>query len=351
MALQGNLEDFSLVEILQLIAIQRKSGVLKLTSDSSSVVLFFEKGNIVSLTDRRTKKTDPLLQFLLDAGKLSTEQVGQIRAIGSQSKKELCEIIVNGGFMNANDLAEAIQRHATELLPELMAWKTGSYLFSGDEKSVSKLFLKVPMRTEALLMESVRRIDESARMKQLYSPSLILRATQVAPPRELEDDEKRVLDLVDGKRPVSEIVVKSRLGEFNTYELLDRLVEAGLVEATQQAVVTAEEESAARAGTQMGLVPVLRIAVLVVAIAVLSVGMRWAVSKFEETPVAPDATSPQVDNLKEEDVRLAIEVHRATNGAYPGDLQQLVSEGLAEKDVPEKFSYVRTLEGFILRRK
>jgi hypothetical protein len=351
MALQGNLEDFSLVEILQLIAIQRKSGVLKLTSDASSVVLFFEKGNIVSLTDRRSKKADPLLQFLLDSGKLSTEQVGQIRAIGSQSKKELCEIIVTGGFMNANDLAEAIQRHATELLPELMTWKTGSYLFSGDEKSVSKLFLKVPMRTEALLMESVRRIDESARMKQLYSPSLIMRATQVAPPRELEDDEKQVLDLVDGKRPVSEIVVKSRLGEFNTYELLDRLVEASLVEASEQAVVTAEEESAARAGTQMGPLPLLRIVVLVVAIAVLSVGMRWAVSKFEESPVAPAATSPQVDNLKEENVRLAIEVHRAANGTYPDDLRQLVSEGLAKNDVPDKFSYVRTLEGFILRRK
>jgi hypothetical protein len=41
MALQGNLDDFSLPEILQLIAVQQKSGVLKLTAGEDTAVIFF----------------------------------------------------------------------------------------------------------------------------------------------------------------------------------------------------------------------------------------------------------------------------------------------------------------------
>jgi hypothetical protein len=40
MALQGNLDDFSLPEILQLIAVQQKSGVLKLTAGDDLAVIF-----------------------------------------------------------------------------------------------------------------------------------------------------------------------------------------------------------------------------------------------------------------------------------------------------------------------
>jgi len=50
MALQGNLDDFSLPEILQLIAVQQKSGVLKLTSGSDVAVIFFDGGRVVSFT-------------------------------------------------------------------------------------------------------------------------------------------------------------------------------------------------------------------------------------------------------------------------------------------------------------
>ena len=70
MALQGSLEDFSLAEILQLIALQKKSGVLRLTSPEASGVLFFERGVIVSVTDRREKKSDPLLEHLVHTKRL-----------------------------------------------------------------------------------------------------------------------------------------------------------------------------------------------------------------------------------------------------------------------------------------
>jgi len=353
MALQGNLQDFSLVEILQLIAVQRKSGVLRLTSDSNSAVLFFEKGNIVSLSDRREreKNSEPLLDFLSNTGRLNREQLEQVCAIRVQSKKELPEIVISGGYLSSKQLTEAIEQFARELLPTLVTWKKGTYVFSGDERTVSRLYFKVPMRTEALLMDCMRRIDESARMKELYSPSLILRPTGKQQPDELGEHEKRVLGLVDGKNPIYDIVVKSKLGEFRTYEVLDRLVETGLIETTGWTAEPLSEEPAAAIGAKIQLVPALRIAVVVVSLAVVSLGVRWAVARFEGAATPAAAPAGRTEKVREEDVRLAIEVYKAAKGAYPDDLTQLVSEGLAREATPKSFDYIRTPEGFSLQRK
>ena len=78
MALQGNLDDFSLPEILQLIAVQQKSGVLKLTAGDDVAVVFFEGGKIVSTRDRRRNAKDPLKPFLVKTGRLTDAQLKQI---------------------------------------------------------------------------------------------------------------------------------------------------------------------------------------------------------------------------------------------------------------------------------
>ncbi|MBN1504001.1 MAG: DUF4388 domain-containing protein [Candidatus Eisenbacteria bacterium] len=353
MALQGNLQDFSLVEILQLIAVQRKSGVLRLSSGPNVAVLFFEKGNVVALSDRRDreKKSEPLLHFLRTTGRLSNEHAEQVGAIRTQSKKELPEIIIGGGYMSAKQLTEAIEQFARELLPSLLTWKRGTYVFSGDERTVSRLYLKVPMRTEALLMECMRRIDESARMKELYSPSLILRPTGKEPPEELGEHEKKALPLADGKTPIYDIVVKSRLGEFRTYEALDRLVETGLIEITDQTAEPPGREPSVEVGAKVRLVSALRIALVVAALTAASLGVRWAVAKFEAVAESSYAPPGRAEKVREEDVRLAIEVYKAAKGVYPDDLRQLVSEGLAVEATPSNFNYAKTPKGFALQRK
>ncbi len=60
MALEGNLSDFGLEEILQLIAVQQKSGFLILKQDQE-MVFYFDRGTLVSTRDRRGPGNDPLV--------------------------------------------------------------------------------------------------------------------------------------------------------------------------------------------------------------------------------------------------------------------------------------------------
>ena len=109
MALQGNLDDFSLPEILQLIAVQQKSGVLKLTAGSDVAVIFFEGGRVVSTRDRRRNARDPLKAFLIQTGHITQAQLKQIETIESESRRELTDVLLSGNYVTSEHLAQAIQ--------------------------------------------------------------------------------------------------------------------------------------------------------------------------------------------------------------------------------------------------
>jgi len=350
MALQGNLEDFSLAEILQLIALQRKSGVLRLTSETSNAVLFFEKGNIVSVTDRRETRSDALLKFLVATERLSVEQVDQICAIRSQNKKDPLEIIIAGGYLSNKQLSESVEAHARELLPELLSWKKGDYFFSGDEKTVGRLFFKVPMRTEALLIESMRRLDESARIKQMYSPALILCPKESAQKDELADEEKWILGLMDGRRSIREILGRSRMGEFDTYQIISDLIAAGFAEVAEWPAEPVEEPVEERRPRGKQLVQGFGIAFVVILITLASLGLRWTVTKLESTsPALSQERQPLSDG--EEKVRFALEVYKATYSAYPHALNLLAEENFVDSKSLKAFRYVKTSEGYSLEKK
>ena len=75
MALEGNLSAFGLSEILQLIAVQQKTGMLTVSSQESNAVMFFRDGSIISTRDRRRKAKDPFKEYLTRYGVLTREQL------------------------------------------------------------------------------------------------------------------------------------------------------------------------------------------------------------------------------------------------------------------------------------
>src|SRR5215470_1044129 len=116
MALQGNLDDFSLPEILQLIAVQQKSGVLKLTAGDDVAVIFFESGKVISTRDRRRNAKDPLKPFLVKTGRLTEPQLRQVETIESESRRELTDILLSGNYLTGEQLAHAIEEQVQDTL-------------------------------------------------------------------------------------------------------------------------------------------------------------------------------------------------------------------------------------------
>jgi hypothetical protein len=238
MGLQGSLETFSLPEILQLIAVQQKSGVLKLTSGDDVAVVFFEAGRIVSTRDRRRNAKDPLKPFLVKTGRLTETQLRQVETIEAESRRELTDILLTGNYLTSDDLTRTVEDQIQDTLHQLLTWKAGNYHFSGDARTVPKFAVNVRLNTEGLLMESMRRMDEMARIRlTLSNPAMVLRPKPLAtPPQEMTDAERRTLPLVDGLRPLRDVVTQSKLVEYEAMEALHHFVELGVVEVSLGAV-------------------------------------------------------------------------------------------------------------------
>lgn len=351
MALQGNLDDFSLPEILQLIAVQQKSGVLKLTSGDDVGVIFFDGGKVVSTRDRRRNAKDPLKPFLVRTGRLTEPQLRQVETIESESRRELTDILLSGNYLTSEQLAHAIEEQVQDTLHQLLTWKTGAYHFSGDARTVPKFAVNVRLNTEGLLMESMRRIDEFARYKEtLSSPAMVLRPKALAvPPAEMTDAERRVLPLVDGLRPIRDVIAQSKMVDFEVYEALHHLLEQGVVEISLSAAppkVTPMPTSTApkAARPRGGLALAVGLLVLALSVGLGRYGSPKLLAPVQRSAVPSDWAPPEIAGLDDAArVTIALETYRAMRGRYPSELATLARAGLVPgatvQAVSTKFLY------------
>ncbi len=341
MALQGNLDDFSLPEILQLIAVQQKSGVLKLSAGSDVAVIFFDGGRVVSTRDRRRSARDPLKAFLTQTGHISEAQLKQIETIEAESRRELTDVLLSGNYLTSEQLALAIQDQIQDTMHQLLTWKQGTYHFSGDARTVPKFAANVRLNTEGLLMESMRRLDEIVRYKQvLSSPAMVLRPKALAvPPKEMTGPEQRALPLVDGLRPLRDIVAQSKLVEFEAYEALHHLLELGVVEislgAAPAKVTPILKEEAVGPPKRSMAIPVA------IAMLALSFGIGRYVTPvlYSEAERAVRRAPEHALTLDESQrLSLALEVYRSIRGSYPTELGALAREGFLPRATVASFS-------------
>ena len=338
MALEGNLSSFGLEEILQLIAVQQKTGMLTVSINEKTTVLFFRDGKIISTRDRRSKTRDPFREYLMRYGVLSREDLVRLTQIGAESKLDLLDILTSEKFLDEKQLSRQWRFHIQEALHDVLTWDQCSYKFvSGDEivggvKSLGEHIV------EPLLMECMRRIDEYPMLQEMFPAEGIRIAPTGREPAEgaeMFESEKSVLAMLKSARAVRDIVARAKMPAFDTYEALKLLKEKGLVviEAEVAARDDAPGHSAhAKARRRLGN-PLVMAACVIVFTACAFVGAIHdadrAAAMARNGLLSNDAAHR---SRIEYHVRWLIEAYRARNGYYPTDLGELWKSGLADSD-------------------
>src|SRR5215813_8706021 len=99
MAIKGSLAEASLPDVLQLLAMGKKTGCLSVTHKSNFGSIFFDKGKIAyaAIVNRR----DRLGDILVKAGTITSQQLDQAIAAQSKSRdKRLGEIMTDLGIIS-----------------------------------------------------------------------------------------------------------------------------------------------------------------------------------------------------------------------------------------------------------
>lgn len=232
MALEGNLTSFKIEEILQLIAVQQKTGMLSVAANDKSAVLFFHDGKIISTRDRRSKTRDPFREYLTRYGCLGREDLTRITQMIAQSKLDMVDILHSEGFFDEKTLGRHWRNHIQETLHDVLTWDQCTYKYLSGEDIVAGVKTFGEFSVEPLLMESMRRIDEfPALLKMFAVQDIRVAATSKTYEGEepLSENEKLILSIVKTARTLRDLISRGNMPTYDVYESLKLLKEKGLI--------------------------------------------------------------------------------------------------------------------------
>lgn len=323
MALQGNLRDFSAAEILQLLGSQKKTGCLTLESEGRASVVFVQEGRVVSTRSPGLARDDGLLAFLRRVHRLSDEQCRGILTIQRESDRDLEDLLLNGRYLEADELASFVERQVLEDLARVIRLEEGTYRF--DPRLRWTQTPLVQLSIEAALMEVARRADEQKRFRGTFpDPCEVLGVRDLPDPDvTLAEDERELFGVIDGRRTLAEIVAIAPLTEYETCEALQRMLDAGWIERVGRrepgaapVVVAAPPRAPLRLGREL---------VFAAAVVALMLALRFGAHAL--VAEAHHAAGPDVFAAAQlRDVRYALDLYRRERGVYPERLEQLVDD-------------------------
>ena len=332
MALQGNLRDFSATEILQLIGTQKKSGCLQLEWQTERAMLWVQDGRVVSTRQPGMGKEDSLLQFLIETHRLSTEQYRGLQTIQRESDRDLEDLLLNGRYLDAEELASYVERQILDSLSRIVRWDNGSYHFDPTARWSQPVL--VSLSVEGALIEAARRVDEQKRFVSIFrDPHQLLGIRDLPDPDDpLSDEERDLFGIIDGQHTVAEVVIDAPLSEYEAYEALQRMVDAGWVEfvgrrdpgAPQVSVV---EPPPVTASHRSPLKELLVAVTVLAAFAVLHLAGRW-VGRGGQVPPRDDVFV----QAQLRDLRYALALFDRQQGHYPARLEDLVEDRWVHRD-------------------
>ncbi|HEX9563987.1 MAG TPA: DUF4388 domain-containing protein, partial [Gemmatimonadaceae bacterium] len=231
MAIRGSLREASLPDVLQLLAMGKKTGCLSVTHRQQFGTIYFERGRIshAAIVNRRDRLGDILVKHgLVTPAALE----GAIAAQAGQPERRIGDLLVATGQIRREQLHEYLKHQIEEAVYFLFTWSEGTFTFEPDVRPDHQDHL-VSIGPESLLLEGARRVDEwSLIEKKIPSFDLIFALdrehlsdsnVEVTPEQEL------LIPLIDGRRDVTDIVEESGLDEFEVGKALFGLATAGFL--------------------------------------------------------------------------------------------------------------------------
>ncbi|MGE5180698.1 MAG: DUF4388 domain-containing protein [Acidobacteriota bacterium] len=235
--LRGDLRVVPLAEVLQLLDVQEQSGVLTVERSEARVDIYFRRGRVDQAIATGVPDEFLLGRFVIDSELMSRgdfEQFLESRA-NTTGAKLLGQALVKLGHVSEVDLKSCLTRQSSELIYEILRWRHGRFRFSaGLELPPPVIDAALGLDVEAVLMEGYRRVDEWHLIERAIDnfDVVFLRnedsVAQMGRGR-LTREELAVLELVNGKNTVKDIIRKSRMGSFEVSKMLYRLLSIKLV--------------------------------------------------------------------------------------------------------------------------
>jgi hypothetical protein len=202
---QTDLAQTPLPEILVTIHRYRAPGRVECRRGAEVKTVYLDGGQIIFAASNQIR--DSLGDRLLREGKISQEQYDEsVRRLATTGKRQ-GTILTEMQVLEPRELFVALREQIHEIVWSLFAWDSGTVSFApGRDKQHEFVKLKIPI--PQAILQGVRRMpDPRALVSRLGAKTTLLdRTDRKVEELTLSEDEQHLLDSVDGKRPLVELV-------------------------------------------------------------------------------------------------------------------------------------------------
>lgn len=172
MSFNGNLEHFPLVDVIQLLHMTSKTGILFLKSPKGESQLVFHEGYFVSAN--HLNNSVRIGTVLLDMNAITQEQLDKAlaeQATAGEARKPLVATFMELGIIDKNTAFKGLETLIELTIVEVLTWKTGTFTLDVSKEYISdeyryfpeKLHQEILLNAQGILMDALRIYDEKMR--------------------------------------------------------------------------------------------------------------------------------------------------------------------------------------------
>jgi hypothetical protein len=250
--IEGTLEAFGAVEMLQLFGRMKLSGTLHIECPQRLIDIRLVHGCIAETRDSARAPVGSVLgRLLVERALVTEEELAQALAQQETAPCPLGALLVERGLVLESDVREVLSRQVANTLIAARFEAHGDFLFITDDR---------PSHASAIMIDTLAALLEistpggechlAVEMLARGDTVLVRNAGHAVLGRRApaDEDEALVFAQVDGRRTVRDLVSESALDAVTVISVLGRLIESGMLLA--KVGLGSQDESDAASSTQ-----------------------------------------------------------------------------------------------------
>lgn len=232
MSFQGDISSISLGDVIQNLAANQKSGLLKVCRGDAEREILFVDGKAVSYADDQGFSIGT---WFVEKELVTQDQLEEaLRRYRKAKKKPLGEILRDLKLISLEDYTSYVSDLVRETIYEVLSYQDGTFEFvdgvdEDDPRHREAIALQLQFQAAALVMEAARRSDDWQKIR-VHIPSenevyVVPHTAREKALKEAGDDvAKEAIKLLDGTRSLRQVIAKMPYSRFDACRVLADLI-------------------------------------------------------------------------------------------------------------------------------
>jgi curved DNA-binding protein CbpA len=238
LSISGSLNHYLLSDILLDLQRSEKNGILEIRNGPISKRIYIMNGDLIFATSNLEE--DRLGDILLRNGRITQSQYDKSVTSMKETGKRHGTVLVELKYLKANDLIWAVRHQVEEIILSLFQLERGEFTFlEGPLHSQEVITLKLSAAN--LIYNGIKKTHNLLHINHVMPPQDEILSYSTNPMDlfqdiNLNDTDKEIFSLVDGKRTIKEIFSLSPLDYFQTMRTLYALLSVRIIEIKENSL-------------------------------------------------------------------------------------------------------------------